>query len=198
MGEHSTDKFSQALSRWLSSSQTKTLGSLIYKFEEKSFAILFLLLMIIPALPLPTGGVTHVFEIIVMLLSLELIAGRSTVWLPKRWLAKTLPQGLQTSALPKLIKMIRFVENHSRPRLSQIQINKFSVRLIGFVILLFTLSAFLAPPFSGLDTLPSIGVVFLSLALIFEDTLISLIGLVIGGLGVGLVLLLGRLVFKLL
>jgi hypothetical protein len=34
------------------------------------------------ALPLPTGGATHVFEIIAMLLALELIAGRDQIWLP--------------------------------------------------------------------------------------------------------------------
>jgi len=58
------------------------LGSLIELFQERSFAILFVLLLGVPALPLPTGGATHVFEIIAMLLALELIAGRGEIWLP--------------------------------------------------------------------------------------------------------------------
>ena len=57
-------KVSDELERWLSSDGDKTLGSLIELFGEKSFAILFVLLLGVPALPLPTGGATHVFEII--------------------------------------------------------------------------------------------------------------------------------------
>jgi hypothetical protein len=47
----------------LSGDGDRTLGGLIEVFQEKSFAILFVLLLGLPALPLPTGGATHVFEI---------------------------------------------------------------------------------------------------------------------------------------
>jgi hypothetical protein len=77
-------KVSDELERWLASDGEKTLGSLIELFEEKSFAILFVILLGVPALPLPTGGATHVFEIIAMLLALELIVGRKEIWLPQR------------------------------------------------------------------------------------------------------------------
>jgi hypothetical protein len=75
-------KVSDGLERWLGGDSEKTLGSLIELFEEKSFAIVFVLLLGVPALPLPTGGATHVFEIIAMLLALELIVGREQIWLP--------------------------------------------------------------------------------------------------------------------
>jgi len=78
-------KASDDLERWLQSDGEKTLGSLIELFEEKAFAILFVLLLGVPALPLPTAGATHVFEIIAMLLALQLIAGRDEIWLPQRW-----------------------------------------------------------------------------------------------------------------
>ncbi len=190
--------FSQRLQKLLAGTQPKTLLSLINNFEEKSFGILFLLLLILPALPLPTGGVTHIFEIIAMLLALELIIGRKTVWLPKRWLDKTLPKGLQTSALPRFIKIVRWVERYSRPRLRQVQNNSFFARIMGVIVLLFTVFAFLAPPFSGLDTLPALGVVLLSLGVIFEDILLSAAGVIVGGIGVGLIFLFGRLVLQLL
>src|ERR1700749_4158704 len=78
-------KVSDALEQWLESDGEKTLGSLAEGFEEKSFAILFVLLLGVPALPLPTGGATHVFEIIAVLLALQLIVGRDQIWLPERW-----------------------------------------------------------------------------------------------------------------
>ncbi len=190
-------KFSDKLRALLSSRKTITLQELIDNFEEKSFAILFLLFLAIPALPLPTGGVTHIFEIIAMLLALEMILGRKTIWLPNRWLKRPLPKSLQTSALPKFIKIIKWVEKFTKPRLSSIQRNKIFYRLIGFLILVFSAFAFLAPPFTGLDTLPALGVVFLSLSLIFEDILIAIIGIILGSVGIGLVLFLGKAIFKL-
>jgi hypothetical protein len=69
-------KVSEDLERWLDGDSDKTLGSLIELFEEKAFALLFVLLLGVPALPLPTGGATHVFEVIAVLLALQLIVGR--------------------------------------------------------------------------------------------------------------------------
>lgn len=188
--------FSQSLKKLLSSSQPITLQELIDGTAEKSFAILLLLLLAIPALPLPTGGITHIFEIIAMLLAIELIVGRKSVWLPRRWLRKPLPSGLQTSALPRLLKVITWVEKYSRPRLSNIQANAVAIRLTGFIILLFTVFAFLAPPFSGLDTLPALGVVLLSLGLILEDMVLTVVGTILGSVGIGLIFLLGKLLFR--
>ena len=56
--------FSEQLEAWLRGEQPKTLGALGDVFGEKSFAVTILFLMFVPALPLPTGGITHVFEAI--------------------------------------------------------------------------------------------------------------------------------------
>src|SRR5918995_3789348 len=75
---------SDRLESWLRSDQPRTLGSLVELFQERSFAVLFVFLLAVSALPLPTGGVTHVFELIAMFFALQLIVGRRTVWLPER------------------------------------------------------------------------------------------------------------------
>jgi hypothetical protein len=51
--------------------------------------------------------------------------------------------------------------------------------------------AFFAPPFSGLDTLPALGVVIISLGFLLEDALIAVAGVAIGIVGVILELALG-------
>jgi hypothetical protein len=79
------ERVSDQVERWLRTDGERTLGSLIDLFGEKSFAIVFVLLLGVPALPLPTGGVTHVFEVIAMLVALQLIVGRDQIWLPQRW-----------------------------------------------------------------------------------------------------------------
>ena len=79
------EKVSKQIERWLASDGDKTLGGLIDVFQEKSFALIFILLLGVPALPLPTGGATHVFELIAMVVALQLVAGRDKIWLPQRW-----------------------------------------------------------------------------------------------------------------
>lgn len=75
-------RVSDQLEGRLNSDGEKTLGSIIELFEEKSFALLFILLLGVSALPLPTGGATHVLEIIAILLALERIDGREEIWVP--------------------------------------------------------------------------------------------------------------------
>src|SRR5882672_1054897 len=95
LGMPEEERLSDQLEGWLRSEQPKTIGSLIDVFEEKSFAVLFVLLLAVPALPLPTGGITHVFEVIAMLLALELIVGRRRVWLPERWRRRELSSAMR-------------------------------------------------------------------------------------------------------
>jgi hypothetical protein len=94
----------------------KTLGSIIELFEEKSFALLFILLLEVSALPLPTGGATRLFEIVAMLLALELIAGRDQIWLPERWRRLRLAGPSQQRFLNRLMKTVRWLERFSRAR----------------------------------------------------------------------------------
>ena len=183
--------FSDELDGWLQGDQQKTIGSLVELFGEKSFAVLFLLLLAIPALPLPTGGVTHVFEVIAMLLALQLIIGRREVWLPKRWCRRELGPGAEKRA-QILIKRIRWLERHSRPRFGFLLSYRATRALFGAVVLVFSLAAFLAPPFTGLDTLPSLGVVIISLGVLLEDVRLGIAGTLIGALGIVLAIVLGK------
>jgi hypothetical protein len=185
------EKVSDELERWLKRDGDNTLGSLIELFEEKSFAMLFVLLLGVPALPLPTGGATHVFEIIAMLLAFELIAGRDEIWLPQRWRKLELAGDRQQRFITALMKMIRRLERFSRPRLRFLFEHRFSNVVFGLLVAGGSLGAFLAPPFTGLDTLPSLGVVLLSLAVLFEDFLVVVAALVVGAAGVVLEVVLG-------
>src|SRR5689334_21905280 len=108
---------SEQLEGWLRMDGKKTLGGFVDLFEQKSFAILFVLLLAVPALPLPTGGATHVLEIIAALLALELIVGRKEIWLPQRWRDLEMAGPRQQRFLERLMRMIRRLERFSRPRL---------------------------------------------------------------------------------
>lgn len=185
------EKVSDELERWLEGEGKKTLGSLIELFEEKSFAILFVLLLGVPALPLPTGGATHVFEIIAVLLALQLIAGREEIWLPERWRNLELAGEKQRRFLTALMKMIRRLERFSKPRLRFLFARRLSNIVFGLLVVGGSVAAFVAPPFTGLDTLPALGVVLLSLGVLLEDPLVVLAALFVGVAGVTLEIVLG-------
>lgn len=190
------EKVSDRLEQWFGAEGPRTLGGLIDAFREKSFAVVFIVLMAVPALPLPTGGITHVLEAITMLLALELIVGRRTIWLPARW------KGLELAGLSggrfgtSLIRRIRWFEGFSRPRLRPILQHRLSAILFGAVVFVLSLTAFLAPPFSGLDTLPALGVVVLALGVLLEDFVFVVIGLLIGALGALVMIALGSIVVR--
>jgi hypothetical protein len=186
------DSVSTELERWLQGDGEKTLGSLVELFEEKSFAIIFVVLLGVPALPLPTGGATHVFEVIAVVLALELIMGRETIWLPDRWCALELAGPRQQRFITGLMKLIRRLERISRPRLTFLFDHRLSNIVFGVLVIAGCAGAFLAPPFTGLDTLPALGVVLLSLGVLLEDFLVVVVGLVVGVFGVGLEIVLGK------
>jgi len=186
------DKVSEQLDRWLKTSGDKTLGSLIDLFEENGFAIVFVLLLGVSALPLPTGGVTHVFEIIAVLLALQLVAGREKIWLPRRWCKLELAGENQQRFINSLMKMIRRLERLSHPRLRFVFNHRLSNIVFGLLVVGGSVGAFLAPPFTGLDTLPSLGVVLLSLGVLLEDFALVVVALVVGIAGIALEVLLGK------
>jgi hypothetical protein len=194
--ERAPEQVSDQLERWLTADGDKTLGGLIDAFGKGSFALIFVLLMAVPALPLPTGGVTHVFEVIVMLLALELIVGRRTVWLPERWRRLELSGARQEKFIATLLRRIRSLERFSRPRGRWLFGHRLSGSVFGLVVLGLALTAFLAPPFSGLDTLPSVGVVVLALGYLLADIVLAMVGLLIGALGVASVIFLGSVAVK--
>ena len=187
---------SRELEGWLESDGEKTLGSLVELFEEKSFAILFVLLLGVPALPLPTGGATHVFEIIAVLLAVQLIAGRDHIWLPERWRRLELAGPRQRRFIAGLMKMIRRLERFSRPRLRFLFDHRLSNIVFGLLVIAGCAGAFLAPPFTGLDTLPALGVVLLSLGVLLEDFLLVVLGVAVGIAGVFLEIVLGKAAVK--
>ncbi|HEX3279140.1 MAG TPA: exopolysaccharide biosynthesis protein [Thermoleophilaceae bacterium] len=192
------DKLSDQLERWLAGAGEKTLGGLADVFEEKSFAVVFVLLLAVPALPLPTGGATHVFEVIAVLVALQLIVGRTQIWLPRRWRALDLAGPKRERFLHTLMRLIRRLERISRPRLTFLFDHRLSNAVYGVLVVLGSTAAFLAPPFSGLDTLPALGVVVLSLGVLLEDALVVLAGLLVGATGVAVEIALGRAVVRLL
>ena len=187
--ESSDDRLSDQLAALLEQDHV-TIGSLTDVLDERSFAVVLMVLMLPSALPIPTGGVTHVLEVFAGLIALQMIVGRHELWIPRRLARKELGATFTGKAAPKLLRFIRWFERHARPRLARLLDRRPVVSVLGVALLVFVIGAFVAPPFSGLDTLPSLGVVVVCLGVVFADGLIVAAGLVIGVVGLALDVLL--------
>jgi hypothetical protein len=192
------EAFSDELERWLRDDTPKTLGALRRVFATKSFAVTILMLMFVPALPLPTGGITHVFELIAVLVGAQMVIGRDTLWLPKRWHDRELGSLTTGKAIPFIVRQVRRFERLARPRGVALLERRWFLRVLGVAFIVLAIAAALAPPFSGLDTFPALGAVVLALGIILEDILIVGIGALIGLGGIALILTLGAALFHLI
>lgn len=195
-GAAAAEPFSAQLERWLSSSSAKTLSGLNEVFGERSFAVGVLVLMFPAALPLPTGGITHLLELVAVLLALQMVAGRAEIWLPARWRERELGAALTGKALPFVLRRVRSLERISRPRGRRLFDFSLTQRLLGLLLIAFAVGAGIAPPFSGLDTLPALGAVVVCLAIVLEDVLVLGIGTALGAAGITLSLTLGAAAFS--
>jgi hypothetical protein len=132
-----------------------------------------------------------VLEVVAMVLGVEMIAGRRTIWLPQRWRNRPLGAAATGKAIPRLAGWMRRVERISRPRATWIFRLGWVHRLLGLVLIVFALAATLAPPFTGLDTFPALGAVGVCLAIILDDALVLAIGLAVGTGGIVLIVTVG-------
>ena len=198
MERQAEQPFSQLLESWLESDEPKTVGSLTGLADKKSFAVVLLMLLFIPALPVPTGGVTHVFEVMASLVAAQMVIGRRELWLP-RWVAcRELGAARTEKAIRFIVRRVRWFERFTRPRGARLLTSRPAVSVLGLINLVLIVAAFVAPPFSGLDTLPALGVVTISLGIIFDDVVIVAAGCVVGAAGIALEIALGAALWRLL
>ena len=182
-------RLSDELQAWIERDEPSTLGSLVDVFGNRAFAIVFVMLLGVPALPLPTGGATHLFELIAVVLALQLILGREQIALPARWRRVELATGGRF--VRGLLRVIRRLERMSRPRARFLFGHRLTNVVFGLLVMAGSIVAFLAPPFTGLDTLPALGVVLVALGVLLEDLLVVVVGVVVGVAGAVLIVVAG-------
>lgn len=192
------ETFADQLEAWLRSDGSKTLGSLEQVFAEKTFATTVVFLMFVPALPLPTGGITVLFESITVVVAAQMVLGLRTMWLPERWRRRELGDLTTERAIPFMVRRVRQFERFSRPRWAPLFDQRWFIRLLGAVLMAFAIASALAPPFSGLDTLPALGAVVVALAIILEDIVLLAVGAAIGAGGTVIILTIGAAALRLL
>ena len=182
-------KLSEELQSFLENPNIKnTLQNLLDTLESKSFGLVLFVLMLPAALPIPTFGITHILEAVAVLVALQMILLRPTIWLPKKVLTTEVAWMSDIKFVTGLKAFVQKIEKFAKPRFSFLVLSKGGKILTGIVSLIFAVIAFIAPLATGLDTLPAIGVVLIGLALVFEDGVLWILGILVGIIGMALVI----------
>jgi len=167
-----------------------TLVDILRLAGERTFGFLFVLLAFPSALPIPAPGYSVPFGILLLLLAVQLIAGRKTPWFPEKFKQRSLEVTQVQGVLKVGLPWLRRIEAVSRPRLLPVCTSPPGRIVIGVAIALMSISMMI--PIPGTNTAPAIGIFVTGFGLLDDDGAISLAGLVIcliaGALSVSILL----------
>lgn len=165
-----------------------TFQEFLLQTKSKSYALLLILLALPAALPVPAPGYATPFGIILVLLGAQLLVRRPAPWFPEWALRKKLPVTKNSPLLNAMVKFLKFFEVFLHPRFRFLTQNA-AYRFLGLLVMLCGASMIIPLPLT--NTVPSFAIFLIGLALLEEDGLAALGGMLsaLGGLALSATLL---------
>ena len=157
-----------------------SLSSILQASEKSSFGFLLALFALPSALPIPAPGYSIPFGIMIVSLGIQMLLNKKTPWLPamcKNWQIKVPAKQVK---IDKLLKFISFFEKFIRTRFKSLFLMLYP--LLGVIIILAGTSMLI--PIPGTNTLPALGVFLISLGVIEEDAIATLLGILVSLTGI--------------
>ncbi|WP_179051556.1 exopolysaccharide biosynthesis protein [Nostoc sp. TCL26-01] len=156
--------------------QHLTLGDILLETSERGFSLVIALLVLPFLFPMPPGAAGP-FGVACLVLSLQMVLGRRSPWLPKRIARYKFPRPFAQFLLQNLRRVTRVVEKIARPRWEKIAENPLTWRVNGFCISWLTI--LLISPIPLTNPIPTVGILLLAIATIESDGLLICISYVI-------------------
>ncbi len=177
---------SAELNDFVSGLQTEetTIGAVLDAIADRGFGLILLILALPAALPLPAPGYATPFGLMMGLLALQMMRGRSTPWFPERVRKRKISKSKLAWTVKNAGVPLRFVEWIIRPRLSGLARNRAFLALVGFIVLLMSISMSMPIPLT--NTAPSFVIFVLAAGILEEDGLVLLGGLVLAPVAAGI------------
>ncbi len=174
-------RFSQEIKSLLQrlTEQQLTLGEILAETSERGFSLVIALLVLPFLLPMPPG-LTGPFGGACLLLSVQMVLGRRSPWLPRRISRYKFPRPFAQLLLQNLQRLTKILEKIARPRLKKIANNPLTWRINGLCISWLTILLISPIPFT--NPIPTVGILLLAVATIEADGLLICISYVITAL----------------
>lgn len=154
-----------------------TVGDLAEAVGERGFGILLVLFSLPSALPFPAPGFSTPFGIVLFLLSLQLLLGMDTPWIPSWASKKVIKRTVADGMIKGASAFFSFVERFIRPRMA-VLMGPLSTK--AFCVLLLLMSALMILPIPLTNTLPAMVIFSVGVALTERDGLALLAALLFG------------------
>nr|WP_066375791.1 exopolysaccharide biosynthesis protein [Anabaena sp. CA = ATCC 33047] len=146
-----------------------SLGEILAETSERGFSLVITLLVLPFLLPMPPG-LTGPFGAACLCLSVQMILGRRSPWLPKRIARYKFPRSFAQVLLQNLRRVTKVLEKIARPRLTKIANYDLTWRINGLCISWLTLLLMLPVPLT--NPIPTVGILLLAVATIESDGLL--------------------------
>lgn len=153
-----------------------TVADMTAALKDRAYGVLMLVLALpccIPAVPL----LPSLFGVPMMLLGLQMVAGRKELWLPKKVAQKEFKTKTYAKLTEKAMPWMQRLEALSKPRLSFLT-HGWAERIIGGWMAILAISV--CVPLPGTNTLPSIAIAIIAVGMIEKDGLLVLAGALAG------------------
>ena len=154
-----------------------TIGALVELIGDRGFGFLLLLLALPAALPLPAPGYATPFGVVMIVLGLQMVAGRTHPWVPSFLAHRKIPFALFQFSVRNAKLPLRVVEWFIRPRLRGLARHRLILPGLGLAIII--LASMMSIPIPLTNTAPSFVIFLIAAGLIEEDGLFLLGGILL-------------------
>ncbi|MFY9287676.1 MAG: exopolysaccharide biosynthesis protein [Alphaproteobacteria bacterium] len=145
-----------------------SLEDLMELLGNRSIGGLLLILSLPLTVPLAAPALSGVFGIPLILIAIQLVMGRNTVWLPKFLKKRSFSRDKFVRTFKRIMPLLRGLEKLLKPRLAWLS-SKWMAIPIGVVCILLAVTIALPVPFGNI--IPSFALIFFALGLVQHDGL---------------------------
>jgi hypothetical protein len=178
------EKLSQTLISLLAREHSQvglTLGEVVERIGDRGFGLLLLILSLPSALPVPAPGYSTPFGILISLLALQMLFGRTAPWVPPRAAGLQLKGKFIDAMLSFAGKFFARVEFLIRPRWRWVG-SRPGRSFMGVLVLIMAILMILPIPLT--NTFPAFVIFVIGIGLTEEDGLAALLACLLGVLAV--------------
>lgn len=158
-----------------------SIGDLCDAVAEKGFGLLLIILSLPSALPVPAPGYSTPFGLALVLLALQMLLGRQTLWLPSVLRRPRIPPTLAHKMSSAAGRFLHAVEKWIKPRHHWMR-SRAGHTTLAMVILI--MAALMILPIPLTNTFPALVIFLIGMGLAEEDGLLTLLAFAVGVLAV--------------
>jgi hypothetical protein len=177
-------RLSQELQELLvTESEELTVGQLVERVGDRGFGLLLLVLSLPSALPVPAAGYSVPFGLLLIVLALQMLAGKTRPVFPKRMERMALSRGMAEKLLKGAAWIFKRLEWIVRPRMRWVG-QRIGLTLMGFLVMIMAILMMIPIPMT--NTFPAFVIFLIGVGLTEEDGFFAMGACLVGVFAVAL------------